>query len=451
MTKNALEINYGKISDLKPYSNTPRIHNRAQRRKLNSILRRYGQVVPVIIDPDNVIVDGHLVVEDLKALGYDEVATATVHNREPAEIRAIRLALNRVPQDAKWDDTRLKLEFEALLEIGFDLTSTGFEVVDIDMSLSIDEPSTGTVEDAPPVVESDAIAVTCPGDIWELGVHRVVCGDARRSEVLARLLNGGSAQMVFSDPPYNVPIAGHVSGLGENHHREFAMASGEMTVAQFTNFLTDFLIASCAVLADGAILFVCMDWRHLPELFAALEKVGLTPLNLCVWAKTNAGMGTFYRSQHEMVLAVKKGNAPHINNFELGKKGRSRSNLWTYRGMNVLGQERDEMLKLHPTVKPVALVADAIKDVSHRNAIVLDPFLGSGTTLIAAENTGRRCYGVECDPLYVDLIIRRWEVHTGGTALVAGTGETFEQRETVARDEAGEPGLEPAAPLDGEG
>lgn len=260
---------------------------------------------------------------------------------------------------------------------------------------------------------------------------QVICGDARDPQVCADLMGTDTARMMFSDPPYNVKIGGHVCGLGRTVHREFAMACGEMDKAQFTAFLGAFLTAASAGLTDGAVLFICMDWRHLPELFAAAEAEGLIPLNMCVWAKTNAGMGSFYRSQHEMILAVKKGTAPHINTFELGRKGRSRSNLWTYRGMNVLGAERDDLLKLHPTVKPVALVADAIKDVSHRGDIVLDPFLGSGTTLIAAHETGRRCFGIEYDPAYVDLIVRRWLDHTGGTAILAGAGESFVAREAA--------------------
>lgn len=449
MTKNTLDITYRKIADLKPYTNTPRVHDRAQRQKARKLLERFGQVVPIIIDPDGVIVDGHLIVEELKSLGFDEVATVTVHNRDPAEIRALRLALNRLPQDAKWDDERLKVEFTELLEIGFDLSFTAFDQVEIDMTLSLDEPGSAVVEDAPSAVDSLAVPVSRPGDLWLLGRHRVICGDARDRAAIAKLMGEETAQMMFTDPPYNVRIDGHVSGLGSQRHREFAMASGEMSRAEFTAFLTDFLTAAFPAMADGAVGFLCMDWKHLPELFSAVDQAELTPLNLCVWAKTNAGMGTFYRSQHEMVLAVKKGSAPHVNNFELGKKGRSRSNLWTYRGMNVVGQERDDLLKLHPTVKPVALVADAIKDVSHRGGIVLDPFLGSGTTLIAAESTGRRCCGVEFDPLYVDLIIRRWMDHTGGTAILNATGESFEQREAQALAEA-ETAV-PAAPRDEEG
>ncbi|BBI98696.1 methyltransferase [Ferrigenium kumadai] len=449
MTTNELEIKYRKILDLKPYANSPRIHNRAKRQKLDKLLRRFGQIAPIITDGEGGIVDGHLVVELLKEIGHEKVATVEVCTNDPAEIRAIRLALNRVAQDAKWDNARLMTEFQELLDIGFDMSFTGFDQVEIDMTLSMEEPTSAITEDAPPAVDPDAVAVTRPGDLWVLGGNRVLCGDARDPAAMAHLFDGQTAQMVMCDPPYNVPIVGNVSGLGANHHREFAMASGEMTSIQFTDFLADFLTTACTVLADGAILFICMDWKHLPELFTATGRAGLTPMNLCVWAKTNAGMGTFYRSQHEMVLAAKHGTAPHINNFELGKKGRSRSNLWTYRGMNVPGQERDDLLKLHPTVKPVALVADAIKDVSHRGSIVLDSFLGSGTTLIAAETTGRRCYGIEYDPLYVDLIVRRWMDHTGGTAMLSGTGETFEHREEIAHRNAEATDQSPAGNTNG--
>jgi DNA modification methylase len=240
---------------------------------------------------------------------------------------------------------------------------------------------------------------------------------------------GAPAQMVFTDPPYNIAIGGFVVGKGR--HREFNMCAGEMRPAEFADFLTQSLLAAYSVMTDGAIAFVCMDWRHMAELLIAVNRADLALMNLCVWTKTNAGMGTFYRSQHELVFALKKGDAPHINNFELGQKGRSRSNVWSYRGMNAFGAGRDELLAAHPTVKPVALVADAIKDCSRRGGIIFDPFLGSGTTVIAAHRTGRRAYGVELDAAYVDVIIRRWQAETGRPAVHADTGETFDSRSTA--------------------
>ncbi len=420
---NGLSVEYRRLSELRAYERKLRVHPAKQRAKMQASLARYGQLLPVLIDHENVIIDGHLVVEMLSEVGADQAAVVVIKNRNPAEIKAIRLMLNRLPQDGGWNNTDLKAEFEDLLAVSFDMSLTAFDTPEIDMALSIDDPSSGEVEDAPPK-PADGPTVAQPGEIWALGDHRVACGDARDAQLLARLMDGASAQTVFTDPPYNVRIGGFVVGKGR--HREFGFASGEMSKPEFTAFLTEVMTLLDAGLADGAVAFVCMDWRHVEELLAAVNAVGLTMLNLCVWSKTNPGMGSLYRSQHELVFVLKKGAAPHLNNVELGKHGRARSNLWTYRGMSSFGADRDALLGSHPTVKPVALVADAIKDVSRRRDLVFDPFLGSGTTLVAAHRTGRRCYGVELDPAYVDVIIRRWEAETGGAAVLMSSGETFE-------------------------
>jgi DNA modification methylase len=425
MANNDIEIQYRNLADLEPYENSSRVHGPAKRRKLKTLLRRFGQITPVLIDEHNVIVDGHAVVEALKALGETEVKIVVLANRDPAEVKAIRLAINRLPMEAGWEAPRLKAEFEELLRIGFDMELTGFDTVEIDMALAIDDPASGEVEDAPPP-PAEGPPMTRPGDIWRLGDHHIACGDCRDRALLDRLMAGGSAQMAFTDPPYNVDIDGFVVGKGR--HREFAMGSGEMSSDEFADFLTDSLLALRSTLVEGGIGYVCMDWRHMAELLVAAHRAELTLMNLCIWTKSNAGMGTFYRSQHELVFVLKKGDARHINNFELGQKGRSRSNVWTYRGMNAFGAGRDELLAAHPTVKPVALVADAIKDCSRRGGIVFDPFLGSGTTVIAAHRTGRRCYGIELDPAYVDLVVRRWQAETGRSASHADTGEVFDQR-----------------------
>jgi DNA modification methylase len=428
MAKNAPEIQVRNIADLKPYDDTARVHSRAKRRKMNTLLRRFGQLGAILIDERDQIIDGHLVADTLKGLGETEVKVVVIANRDPAEIKAIRLAVNRLAMEATWDTPKLKRELEDLLALSFDMELTGFDTVEIDQTLDIDDLGSGEVEDAPPP-PSEGPAIAQPGDIWLLGEHRVACGDCRDPALVARLMAGASAQMVFTDPPYNVAIGGFVVGAGR--HREFACASGEMNPAEFADFLTETLTLTSSAMADGAIAFVCMDWRHLRELLVAVTRAQLEVMNLCIWSKGNAGMGAFYRSQHELVFVLKKGDAPHINNFELGQKGRSRSNVWTYRGMNSFGAGRDELLAAHPTVKPVALVADAIKDVSHRGGIVLDPFLGSGTTVIAANRTGRRCYGLELDPAYVDVIIRRWEAETGGSAVHADTGDAFDGRSSA--------------------
>ena len=279
-------------------------------------------------------------------------------------------------------------------------------------------------------------AVTRPGDIWRIGSHRLICGNSTRSETYQALLGEQRAQLVFTDPPYNVPISGHVGGLGAVQHREFAMASGEMSPAEFTAFLQTVFGHLAAYSVDGSIHFQCMDWRHLQEMLAAGTAAYSDLKNLCVWAKNNGGMGSLYRSQHELVFVFKSGTAPHINNVELGKHGRYRTNVWSYAGVNSFGGDRDD-LSLHPTVKPVAMVADAIRDCSHRKAIVLDAFVGSGTTLIAAEKTGRRGYGIEIDPAYCDVTICRLHAVCGLDAVLEATGQRFAEVEARGRRRPG--------------
>jgi DNA modification methylase len=270
------------------------------------------------------------------------------------------------------------------------------------------------------------VSVSLPGDLWILGAHRLLCADAREPSSYDRLLNGEKAEFVFTDPPYNVPIDGHVCGLGRIRHREFAMGCGEMTREAFTRFLATVFRHLATNTADGSIHQICMDWRHMGEMLAAGHEVYSEFKNLCVWNKTNAGMGSFYRSKHELVFVRKSGTAPHLNNFELGQYGGTRTNVWDYPGVNTMSSGRLSDLALHPTVKPVGLVADAIKDCSKRGSLVLDPFCGSGTALIAAERTGRKARAMEIDPEYVDVAIRRWQAYTGKTAVLTEHGETFE-------------------------
>ena len=306
---------------------------------------------------------------------------------------------------------------------------TGFSVAEIDLVLEDAAERHGgqpEPEDVIPAYDASTSAVSRSGDSWVLGKHIVVCGDARMPSAYSLLLKSTKADLVFTDPPYNVPIAGHVGGLGRIQHREFAMASGEMSAAEFEAFLQTALLRAKESTRAGAILFVCMDWRHMIELLAAAKHCEIDLKNLCVWNKTNGGMGTFYRSKHELVFVFKNGNAPHVNNFELGQHGRYRTNVWDYAGINTFRDGRDQELAMHPTVKPVALVADAIKDCSKRDDLVLDIFGGSGTTLIACEKTGRAARLLEFDPHYVDLIIRRWQLATGKLAVHEG-GQTFEE------------------------
>jgi len=327
-------------------------------------------------------------------------------------------------------------------EVPIDLL--GWETAEIDLITEGEPKRSDSTDPADSIPETPAAPVSRPGDLWLLGKHRLLCASSLDGASWDRLMNGRLGAMVFTDAPYNVPVSGHVCGLGKLQHAEFAMASGEMSKPEFTAFLLEAITHLSANIRDGAVLDLCMDWRHLPELTSAIEASELALLNLCVWNKTNGGMGSLYRSKHELVLIAKKGKAPHTNNVELGKHGRYRTNVWDYAGVNCFGRGRADLAD-HPTVKPVALVADAIRDVTRPGEIVLDAFMGSGTTILAANRTKRIAHGVEIDPGYVDVAIRRWSAMTGDEALLADTGETFEATalrradESVVTDGSGPP------------
>lgn len=440
-----LKITYRKTGDLVPYSGNARTHSDKQIAQIAASIRKFGFTNPVLIDEDGSIVAGHGRVAAAKQLGIAEVPTIVLGHLTPAERRAYVIADNRLAELAGWDREILKIEFQALaeLDLDFDLEITGFETAELDLLLddSAGEDAADPADETPE--PEPGPAVTQPGDVWLLGKHRLICGDARDPATYAALMGAERARAVFTDPPYNVKIDGHVCGSGAVKHREFAMASGEMDAGTFTAFLAESLGAMAAVSLEGAIHFTCMDWRHMAELQAAGDKVYSELKNLVVWAKTNGGMGTFYRSRHELIYVWKVGTAPHTNTFGLGEHGRYRTNVWDYPGVNSFGGNQKD-LALHPTVKPVALVADAIKDVTRRGEIVLDGFGGSGTTLIAAERTGRVARLVELDPIYCDVICRRYAVLTGVEPVLEATGETFEAAAETRATEAKVPATEAA-------
>ncbi|WP_238564931.1 site-specific DNA-methyltransferase [Sphingobium bisphenolivorans] len=415
------------ISQLKAYAGNPRRHPEKQFVKIMASIAEFGFTIPVLVDPDHVIIAGEARVEAARRLGFTSLPVLVAADWSPAQVRAYRLVDNRLTEHGEWDRSMLAVEFAAIIEIGeMPIDILGWEIGEIDVILEEQEESPS--EDPADAIEAPpALPVTRPGDIWLLGKHRLICGSSLDGAVWQALMNGQTAAMAFTDPPYNVPVNGHVSGLGKVKHAEFTMASGEMSPAEFTAFLTDFLRELANHAADGAIIDVCMDWRHLKELLIAIEAAGLSLLNLCVWCKTNGGMGSLYRSQHELILIAKKGKAPHKNNVQLGAHGRYRTNTWNYAGVNSFSKSRMADLGDHPTVKPVALVADAIRDVTDPGDIVTDAFMGSGTTMLAAERTGRVAYGVEIAPGYVDVAIRRWETMTGREATLASTGATFSE------------------------
>jgi DNA modification methylase len=349
-----------------------------------------------------------------------------------AELRAYVIADNRLAERAGWDKEILALELNELMDLNFDVEITGFDAPEIEMILDGDDHSSTAKDDTLPDLLPSHI-VTKPGDLWVLGEHRLICGDARERGAFTKLLGDNTAQLVFVDPPYNVKIQGNVSGNGRVKHREFVQASGEKTTAQFAKFLEDSLQLLAEHSVDGAIHFVCSDWRHMDEMLAAGRRTYRELKNLVVWAKTNAGMGSLYRSQHELIFVWKNGRGKHINNVELGKHGRNRSNVWTYAGVNTFGPNRLDELAIHPTVKPVALVADAIRDCSRRGDLVLDSFGGSGSTLIACEKTGRQARLIELDPTYCDQIVRRWQELTRQKAIHGVTSATFDRLQSAKR------------------
>lgn len=409
--------------DLKPWPTNPRTHSDKQLAKLKASMTKFGFTAPVLVDEAGVVLGGHGRVQAAKELGLASIPTRVISGLSQADKRAYVIADNKIAMLAAWDLGLLKSELELLINDDFEIETTGFSTAEVDLMFE-DHPSDPAELQPEDVVDE---VVTLAGDLWRLGDHLLLCGDALAADAYKLVMNGALAQMSITDPPYNVPINGHVCGSGKVKHKEFAMAAGEMSASQFTAFLQTAFSHMHAVAADGAIKCIFMDWRHTQELLEATKPLFGAPRQLCVWVKDNAGMGTFYRSQHELVYVFKKGSAPHINNFELGQHGRYRTNVWNYPGVNTFKGKGYELLALHPTVKPVGLIADAIRDCSHRKGVILDPFAGSGTVLIAAERTGRHARAIELDPQYVDVAIHRWQRTTGKQAVLVATGQTWEE------------------------
>lgn len=427
-----LSINYLPTSSLVPRLRNPRTHSRVQIRQIADSIILFGFTSPILVDDASAIIAGHGRWQAAKLLKLERVPTIQLAELSPDQIKAYVIADNRLALNAGWDADMLRIEFAELadLNLDFELEITGFSTGEIDLLLQADPA--GQVE-APLPPPRPGAPVSRRGDLWRLGRHLVLCGDATAAADYDYLMVGEQAQMIFTDPPYNVPINGHVSGLGKIQHDEFAMASGEMTEAAFKSFLTTVCQNLAANSIDGSLHYIFMDWRHVMELMTAGRAVYSDLKNICVWNKTNGGMGSFYRSKHELAFVYKAGTAPHINNVELGKHGRYRTNVWDYAGVSSLGAGRDEALAMHPTVKPVSLVADAILDATKRGDLILDPFGGSGTTLMAAEQTGRTAYLMEIEPKYVDTIVARYQAATGEAAYHADSGLAFDEV-AAARD-----------------
>jgi DNA modification methylase len=417
------------IQQIKPNPKNAKTHPDKQVRQIANSMVTFGFTNPLLVNERGELIAGHGRYKAAKLLGLARVPVIEIAGLSAARQRALAIADNKIADNGKWDRERLAIEIPELTGLleteGLDVSILGFEAVEIDQLLTDFEENSADPQDDIDPQWLKPRAITKPGDLWLLGHHKLLCGDARSAEDAARLMADCKADAGFSDPPYNLRI-GSVVGRGKTKHAEFATASGEMSSAEYLAFLRTSLDAAASVSREGAIHFVCTDWRHIAELMAAGKLVYGDALNIAVWVKSNAGQGSFYRSQHEFVGVFRVGGGPHLNNIELGRHGRSRSNVWQYAGVNSFRAGRMEELRAHPTAKPVALVADAMKDCTRRGDVIVDTFAGSGTTIMAAERVGRRARALEIEPRFVDVAIRRWQAFTGRDAHHAATGLSFD-------------------------
>jgi DNA modification methylase len=420
------------ISQIKPNRRNLRTHSAKQIRQIANSIVAFGFTNPLLISEDFELIAGHGRYDAAKLLGLAEVPVIIVAGLSPAKRRALAIADNKIAANAGWDRERLAIEIPELADLlnaeGLDVSILGFEPVEIDqLQTDFEEHAADPQDDIAPKWWRD-VAVSKPGDLWTLGNHKLLCGDARCAGDIARLMTGCRADLAFLDPPYNVRLGG-VVGRGRTNHCEFAMASGEMSSPDYVRFLSVTLAGAASASREGAVHFVCVDWRHYPELVAAATPIYGEVINVAVWVKSNAGQGSFYRSQHEFIGVFRVGKASHLNNVELGRHGRSRSNVWHYAGVNSFRAGRLDELRSHPTAKPVALIADAIKDCTRRGDVVFDTFSGSGSTIMAAERVGRHARALEIEPRFVDVGIRRWQAFTGRDAFHAESGLRFDEIE----------------------
>jgi DNA modification methylase len=422
-------LEYVPIAQLRADPRNARKHSPAQIEAIARSIDGFGFNVPLLIDARGTVVAGHARLEAAKRFGIDLLPAIRLEHLSHEQALAFRIADNRLAEHASWDEALLGEVFRDLSIADLDLTLTGFSVPEIDLLIEgLPAGSEGDPDPADRIVP-EGPPVSRLGDIWRLGPHRLACANAVEGRSFEALLQGRRAHLVFTDPPFNVPIRGHVAGKGRRQYREFAMASGEMTSAEFQAFLQASFRELARFTVSGALIYVFMDWRHVPELVAASANTSLHPVNLCIWVKNNGGLGSFYRSQHELIFVYRNGRVSHRNNVQLGRYGRNRTNVWQYPSVINFGRRVDQGdgVPPHPTAKPVALIADAILDCTARGDLVLDPFIGSGSTLIAAERVGRVCYGIDMDPLYVDATIRRWQQYTGETAVHADVERSFNE------------------------
>ncbi len=411
------------IDQLKPAKRRPRKASKDHIGNVAKCLKTVGQVSPILIDGAGRIVDGHVVVEALKLLGQTHVNAVCLDHLNDDQLKLVQIALNKLSEGSSWELEELRPMLDELQLVGYDLTTTGFSLPELDILLQPE--SDACLAESEKLLEPPEEPVSQLGDLWLLGKHRLLCGDALQARSYAQVLGLEKADACFTDPPWNIPIDGFVSGLGTTKHKDFQMASGEMSEEAFQDFVDAFTKLIAEHLKDGGVLFSCIDWRSHDKIVLGGKRAGLTHINTTVWSKGSGGMGGLYRSAHELIPVFCNGKTPKTNNIELGRHGRDRTNVWSYPGANRPGSSAGKALKHHPTPKPVEMVEDALLDVTVKGELVIDPFLGSGTSLLAAERAGRIAAGIEVDPAYVDVCIRRWQEMTGGEAVHAESQRSF--------------------------
>lgn len=431
------------IQDIKPNPRNPRVHSNRQIDQIADSIKAFGFGAPVLVDETLTLIAGHGRLRAAELLGIKEIPAIELRGLSAAQKRALALADNKIGDNAGWDREQLAIELpelaELLIEDGLDVSVTGFSAAELDqLQVDFEDDSSDPDDEIDPGWQTGP-AVSERGSLWLLGQHRLLCGDTRSEPDLDRLIGSSRAATAFLDVPYNVAVR-TIGGRGRTKHAEFAMASGEMSSSEYVDFLVAGLGNCGRVSRNGAVHFVCCDWRHVTDIIEAGRLIYDEILNIVVWVKSNAGQGSFYRSRHELIVVFRVGKGPHLNNVELGRHGRSRSNVWHYAGVNAFRAGRMEELRSHPTAKPVALVADAMRDCTRRGDVVLDTFSGSGTTIMAAERIGRRAYAMEIEPRYVDVAIRRWQAFTRKDAVHAETVRTFDQLTAERSITPGNPG-----------
>jgi DNA modification methylase len=419
------------IKLIKPNPQNTRTHSAKQVGQIKNSMVCFGFTNPLLVSEDGELIAGHGRYEAAKEIGLATVPVIVVAGLSPAKRRALAIADNKIAENAGWDPERLAIEIPDLAEVlqpeGLDVSILGFAPVEIDrLQTDFEEEAADAEDDIDPSWSTVTFTVSRAGDLWLLGSHKILCGDACSMTDIGRLMADCRADAAFLDPPYNLRVVAIV-GRGKTRHREFAMASGEMSCSDYLQFLSTALATAASVSREGAIHFVCTDWRQIGELMTAAKQVYGEVINIAVWVKSHAGLGSFYRSQHEFVGVFRVGNAPHLNDIEVGRHGRSRSNVWRYAGVNAFRGGRMDELRFRPTAKPIGLVVDAIKDCTRRDDVVLDTFAGSGTTVLAAERVGRHARVLEIDPRCADLTIRRWQAFTRRDARHAAGGLTFDE------------------------